>query len=194
MLSLPPIALNFGMDAGACDRWAGRAGVAPSHRVPLHTEHSTRSGRLWGARQSGEWTFPSALVAGLGLQAFALGRACAAGSLVARALGRMSSLTGQSVSPLLRAVVLAPARGFFQSCAPRGPQPLCSGRFLAPLVGGAGGVRKRVFLRPAMQARGLCLRRCVLGWSVATVCRWALGLCRAPGRISAISRVAGVTA
>ena len=34
----------------------------------------------------------------------------------------------------------------------------------------------------------------VLGWSVATVCRWALGLYRAPGLISAINRVASVTA
>jgi hypothetical protein len=64
------------------------------------------------------------------------------------------------VWPLLRPVVFLSARGFFQSCAPRGPQPLCSGRFLASSVGGAGGVGKRVFLRPGVQARGLCLRWC----------------------------------
>jgi hypothetical protein len=128
--------------------------------VPLHIGHSSIRQVVGWARRSGEWAFPSALVAGLGLQAFALSRWCAAGSPVTRAPGRMLSLTGQSVSPLLRPVVLAPARGFFQSCAPRKPQPLCSGRFRPPAARGAGGVGKRVFLRPGMLARGLCLRRC----------------------------------
>ena len=60
--------------------------------------------------RSGEWTFPSTLVAGWDLQDLALRRSCAASAFVAPAPECFLSLTSQSVSPLLRPGVLAPAR------------------------------------------------------------------------------------
>ena len=88
----PPYRSQLWMDASACDGWAEPAGVVPSHGAL----YSIRKAVGW-ARRFGEWTFPSASVAELDLQAFALSRACAAGSPVARAPGRLPSLTSQSV-------------------------------------------------------------------------------------------------
>jgi hypothetical protein len=60
--------------------------------------------------RSGEWTFPSTVVAGWDLQALALRRSCAVGSPATPVPGRFLSLTSPPALPLLRPVVLAPAR------------------------------------------------------------------------------------
>jgi hypothetical protein len=140
------------------------------------------------ARRSGEWTFPSTLVAGLDLQAFALSRWCAAGSPVAQASGRLPSLTSQSVWPLLRLAVFPPARGFSQPGAPRESQPFALGDSLRRPFMEQAELGTEFFSGQRCRPVGFAFD-CVLGWSVATVCRWALGLYRAPGRISAISRL-----
>jgi hypothetical protein len=180
------------MDAGARGEWAELAGVVPSHGAPLHVGLSSIRKAVGWARRSGESAFPSALVAGLDLQAFALSRRCAAGSPVAQASGRMSSLTSQSVSPLLRLAEFPPARAFSQPGAPREPQPFALGDSLRRPFVEQAELGKEFFSGQGCRPVGFPFD-CVLGWRVATVCRWALGLCRAPGRISAINGVAGVT-
>jgi hypothetical protein len=145
------------------------------------------------ARRSGEWTFPSTLVAELHLQAFALSRLCAAGSPVVRAPGRLPSLTSQSVWPLLRPVVFPTARDSLQPGASREPQPFARGDSFRRSLVEQAELGTEFFSGQGCRPVGFAFD-CVLSWSVATVCRWALGLCRAPGLISAINRVAGVTA
>ncbi len=135
------------------------AGVVPSHGVPLHVGHSSIRKAVGWARRSGKPAFPST-VCWAGPAGFRVE------PTVRRRLSRGASVgaLAESHQPIGVAAVTAYGVSFGQGFLPimrtTRPSGVCSGRFLAPPIRGAGEVWKRVFLQPGVLARGLCLRRC----------------------------------
>ena len=182
---------TWGRNRLCCTPWAGPHSSAVRPRQPgqalscLHRLSVPVPGNYRGPGTSQH--LPSLRVSGQGLAKHGVIRVSTYDFLCSV----MPRLTSQPVSPLLRPAVLAPARASFKRGAPCWPQAFALRASFRRRFVEQAEFGRECFSGRACRPVGFAFD-CVLGWRVATVCRWALGLCRAPEVISAINPVAGV--